>query len=256
MARMLQIGAAVMIADEIESFGSVYPSLPNVDQSALPVACDHDLAPISHLRFDPVSACNARCVFCHSDFSGAIRHLAPDDLQRATSRPMPQLNVLAVGCAYEPLMGKFFERYPAVISNLRGKAKARIITNGLLLHRNDLTPWIDFGVEYVHVSVHSHIADVYEQTMRNGAKFEQLAKNLADTRAKFPDLKVRFVNVITKTNDIDIPGYCRWALDEIGVDQIDLYKAEFVESPGSGMPAYNYRAALMPSAGQHSEHQF
>jgi len=138
---MLAIGGAVMSREDIgrDRYVSLYPIHPfGAAQGDLPKARPEDLAETAHLRFDPISACNARCVFCHSDFSHAVKHLTLDDLGAVAAVPMPKLHTISVGCAYEPLMGKFFEAYPSVLPSFRGQARARIITNGALLHRRDI----------------------------------------------------------------------------------------------------------------------
>ena len=70
---MLRIGNAIGIIEHIsgmEFLLSVYPSLPGVGLKTCREATQAETEPTTHLRFDPISACNVSCVFCHSDFSG------------------------------------------------------------------------------------------------------------------------------------------------------------------------------------------
>lgn len=243
---MLSAGNSIVIRQEADGdiLASLYPTLPGVDRSSLRSIGAEDLAPVTHFRFDPVAACNVRCVFCHSDFSGQARQLDPQELATAFAFDMPSLRTIAVGCAYEPTMSKHFEAYPQVLSAYRGKARARIITNGLLLHRKDLAPWAAFGVEYLHVSVHSHLPDVYEQTMRSGADLDQLAHNLKQVRIEFPEIPIHLINVVCRTNTVAIADYCRWAFDEIGASEVMLARAYFSETPSPGYPAASYVAEV------------
>lgn len=248
---MLAINNAIIQFEHMPGagrFASLYPSLNNVDGSKLARATAADLAEVVHLRFDAVSACNARCVFCHSDFSGPVRQLALDDLRAVLDHPMPALHTVAIGCAFEPLIGKLFERYPEVLAPYRGQAQTRIITNGFLLDKRDIGPWVDFGLEYLHVSLHSHIPEVYEQTMQGSVRLDRVARNLTYVRTRFPGIRVVLINVISRANNKDVPGYCRWAFDEVGADQIVLYRAEISSAPAPGSPAFHSPDAALTDA--------
>lgn len=244
---MLKVSGAILINDLVSGtdvVATLYPALPRVDVDSLPGATAEHFAPLTHLRFDTVNACNLSCVFCHSDFSATAKQLPLNDLRTAISYPMPKLVTISVGCAYEPLMGRYFEQYPTVLHDLRGRAHARIITNGLLLHRKDIGSWADFGLDYIHASVHSHIPDVYERTVRNAGDLRQVTRNLKDVKQKH-HAKIRIVNVISKINNVDVPGFCRWAFDELGVDMVDLYRAVFSDDPLPGYPAASYLPAAI-----------
>jgi hypothetical protein len=137
-------------------------------------------------------------------------------------------------------MGKHFEKYPESIEHLRRHVVADIVTNGLLLNKKDIAPWVDFGLGCLHVSVYSHIAEVYERTGRNGGRFKQIEENLLETRRRFPNLDISITNPVSKSNDVDMAGFCRWAFEHIGATEIDLRRAVFVDAPSPGYPAYTY----------------
>ena len=239
---MRAINQAIIQFEEMPGagrFASLYPSLNNVDAAALAPATAADLAEVVHLRFDAVSACNARCVFCHSDFDAPVRQLALEQLSAVLDHPMPKLNTLAIGCAFEPLIGKLFERYPEVMARYRGQAQARIVTNAYLLDKRDIGPWVDFGLEYLHVSLHSHIPEVYERTMQGAVRLPRVVSNLAEARRRFPGLRLLLINVVTKANNRDLAGYCRWGFEELGADQIVLWRAEIATQPLPGSPAFH-----------------
>ena len=250
----LRVGRSVLIAyvrDEKPYEAFLYPTLPNVDQQSLLEAPLDILSAVPHLRIDTVNACNYDCVFCHSDFSAKIKQLEVEDFAEAlVNNKFPQLECITLGCAYEPLMGKYFERYPGAIQEFRGKLKARIVTNGGLLHRKDLAPWVEFGLEKLYVSVYSHIADLYNKTARGAGDFKQLEQNLLETRRRFPGLEITLVNPITKTNDVGLGEYCRWAFDYIGVASVDLRRAFFDEKPAPGYPAYTFKDAAIAELGR------
>jgi hypothetical protein len=48
------------------------------------------------------------------------------------------------------------------------------------------------------------------------------------------------VNVICKENYGNLGDYCRWAFDEVGVDQIEVYLAAFPDGRMPGHPAKDY----------------
>ena len=162
----------------------------------------------------------------------------------------PHLQLITLGCAYEPLMGKDFERYPGAIQELHEKLKVRIVTNGALLHRKDIAPWVDFGLEKLYVSVYSHIPELYEGTARGAGDFKQIEKNLLETRRRFPTLEITLTNPISKANDVDIVGFCRWAFDYVGASSVDLRRAFFVEKPAAGYPAFTYTEAATAELGR------
>jgi hypothetical protein len=217
---MLRIGNAIAIPEETPNgfaLTLIYPSLPRIDHSSLRDATLDDFERVRHLRFDPVSACNRRCAFCHSDFSGRVTQLIPQLFSEGISFPMSRFENLAVGCAYEPPMGKFFQQYPSLMAHLRDQSiRARIITNGLVLHKKDISPWVEFGLEYIHVSAHSHIPDVYEPAIHRRTSLKQLTENLRNARLGHPSLRTQMVNVICKENYGNLGDCCRWAFDEVG----------------------------------------
>jgi hypothetical protein len=77
-----------------------------------------------------------------------------------------------------------------------------------------------------------------------GVPLDRVARNLAQVRRRFPGLRLLLINVVSRVNNRDLPGYCRWAFDEVGADQIVLYRAEISSAPEPGSPA-----AQSPEAG-------
>lgn len=250
-----RVGKSILLAESQtdQTFAAtLYPALPNVDVERLPEAPPHVLRAIPHLRVDTVNGCNLECVFCHSDFSGKVAHLKADDFAEAIGgNKFANLQLLTFGCAYEPLLGRHFEDFPqAMRARLNQVVGSEIVTNGLLLHRKDLAPWRELGMKKLYVSVYSHIADIYEKTGRGGARFNQIELNLLEVRRRFPTLEIMLVNPICKSNDVDLPNFCRWAFDHIGVQSVDLRRAFFVENPSAGYPAYTYKAAASAELGR------
>lgn len=252
--RNLRVGRSVLMADmraETRYHAFLYPVLPNVDWASLPEAPLDVLGAISDLKVDTVNACNYDCVFCHSDFSAKTKQLEVEDFADALGNGrFPLLQCITLGCAYEPLMGKYFEDYPDAIPDLKGRLKVRIVTNGALLHRKDLGPWAEFGLEKLFVSVYSHIPEVYDRTARGAGDFRQLERNLLDTRRRFPALEINLTNPLTKSNDVDVGDFCRWAFEYIGVNSVDLRRAFFDEKPAPVYPAYTYKEAATALLGR------
>jgi sulfatase maturation enzyme AslB (radical SAM superfamily) len=189
-----------------------------------------NLSEIERFRFDPVSACNARCVFCFADFANIpVRQLPMEDLELAMSLPTLQTSNISVGCSYEPLLGKNFEKYPALLRRYQRDWKVIIATNGLNLNKKDLTPWVDLGFDHLHVSIHSNKDHIYDRVLGTKNGLKQVEANMRETRKRFPRLDIRVTNVISKDNSENLLDYCRWAFDELGVNRVELYRALFYD---------------------------
>lgn len=212
------IGKAILIAHP-ENNGireaTLYPSLPYIDQLLLPCPSPEICLAVRHLRIDTVNSCNLSCVFCHSNFSAKVKHLDVEDFAEALlDKKFSNLKLITLGCAYEPLMGKNFEKFADSIQSLRNVIKANIVTNGLLFHKKDIAPWVEFGLQKIYVSVYSHIAEIYSRTARNGGKFEQIEMNLLDIRKNYPSLDIHIVTPICKTNDTNVTEFCDWVFEK------------------------------------------
>ncbi|NWF56268.1 MAG: radical SAM protein [Syntrophaceae bacterium] len=230
---------------------TIYPALPGIDVHSLHEAESSVLHAIPHLRIDTVNACNLNCVFCHTDFSAGIKHMETDDFAFVMSpATLPCLKMITLGCAFEPLLGKHFDEFPSIIQRQRGKITVEIVTNGTLLHKKDLVPWVELGLTKLYVSVFSHIDFVYERTGRGGARLQQIETNLLNVRKRFPNIEIVLVNPVCKANDVDLPGFCRWAFEHIGASSVDIRRAFFVDNPSPGHPAFTYKTAATEELGR------
>jgi hypothetical protein len=242
----------ILIAEPAEHgayAATLYPALPRVETQALDEAPSSVLGAIPHLRIDTVNSCNLACVFCHSDFSAKAKHLGLSEFSESLNA-FPGLKQITMGCAYEPLMGRNFEKFPGVIPHFRGSITSEIVTNGTLLGRKDIGSWVEFGLGRLYVSVYSHIADIYERTGRGAARFTQIEENLLNTRKRFPELDIVIVNPISRSNDTDLPGFCRWAFDHMGATTVDLRRAFFADTPSPGYPASTFFPAAKENLGR------
>lgn len=226
--------------------GTLYPNLAFVNRNSLLNAPIDVLQQIHHLRIDTINACNLSCVFCHSDFSGKVEHLQLEDFSLSK---FPNLKMITLGCAYEPLMGKNFELFPKSISEIKGMIDVNIVTNGLLLHKKDISPWVQFGLKSLYVSVYSHIIDVYERIARKEAKFKQIEMNLLDIRQRYPSLEVNIVTPVCKSNNVEIAAFCDWVFEKIGAKSLDIRRAFFVSNPKASYPAYSYWQSVILETG-------
>lgn len=118
------------------------------------------------------------------------------------------------------------------------------------MHRKDIAPWVEFGLDRLYVSVYSHIPELYEGTARGAGNFKQLEQNLLETKRRFPALEITLTNPISKANDVDLGGFCQWAFNYVGASSVDLRRAFFIENPATGYPAFTYTRAATAELGR------
>ena len=75
--------------------------------------------------------------------------------------------------------------------------------------------------------------------MQGAVRLPRVVSNLAEARRRFPGLRLLLINVVTKANNRDLAGYCRWGFEELGADQIVLWRAEIAAQPLPGSPAFH-----------------
>lgn len=219
--------------------GSILTLLPETHRGLNEIALldQEDLSNVQRLRFDPIRACNLRCGFCNANFDKVpVSYISVDDIAGVLKRDdLPKLSIVTLGCAYEPLLAKNLRDYLAAIIDTRPGLRLQIVTNGVLLQKHDLTDYLNEHIDLLHISVHSHIPDVYEAvTQRNDLR--KLEEAIPKVRAACPNLHIHMVNVLSSINNHDLPGFVRWAFD-LGASTVRLKRAFLAEEAQSGSPA-------------------
>ena len=202
---------------------------------------------VFRLRFDPVNACNAKCVFCGTAFPKKVPRLDLVEFRRALKFLLRnKLRYLDFGCGYEPLIAPNFEEVSRLL--LEEKVADRVdlltlVTNGHFLHRKNLDILVEAGLGMIHLSLHSHIPDIYRATMGAG-DLKQTEKNILAIKEKYPHVMIQLVNVVTPINKVDLPGFVRWGMDRLKADKIVLRRAYWDEKPMPDSPMIKYVEAI------------
>ena len=183
-----------------------------------------DLTDVLKFRFDPVNVCNLACVFCTTDLRAKHAQISLNSLENILSKISKTCRRISVGCSYEPLMAKNIDDYLEIThkyanENFINKPIVTMITNGLLLDKRKLKN-LHF-LDWIHISVHSHIKDNFEKIERK-AKFETLVSGIKDIRNRFNDLNIHIEFVANDKNKNDVEGFIPWAFNELKVDSLNI----------------------------------
>ena len=184
-----------------------------------------DLSEVVKFRFDPVNVCNLACVFCTTDLKAKHGQISPSSFEKILNKVSQSCRRIALGCSYEPTMAKNLDEYFLIVKKMLAENKFKykpvvtFITNGLLLDKRNLDN-IDF-LDWVHISVHSHIKENFEKIMRK-AKFETLVSNIKLLRNKFKNLNIHIEFIANKENKHDVEGIIPWVFDELKVDSLNI----------------------------------
>jgi hypothetical protein len=187
-------------------------------------ALKRDLSAVERIRFDPVNACNLRCVFCPHDLERPHAQLSLDLLEEVLSRVTDTCRRIVMGCAFEPTMAKNFTAYGELVKRTASRFKSapvfNILTNAILLDRRDIAPFADI-VSWLHISCHSHLPEKYLALQPRG-DFWTVEANIRRVRQDYPNLRVHLECVVTPLNLPDAIEYIRWGFGAMDVNTINL----------------------------------
>jgi len=223
-----------VLGDSINPQETNFPIKPNA-LNIFPIEDNHeylvqeslkrDLSQVEKLRFDPINQCNQACIFCPNNLKEKPARINHDSLQLLLLRISKTCNRLTFGCSYEPLMEKNISDYAKIIKStindhFENKPKINLVTNGLLLHKRDISSMIEL-CDWVHISIHSCRKDHFE-IIEKRSNFDLLTSNVKNLRKQYNNLRIHIEMVINKINIGDADEYVTWAYNELGVNSINM----------------------------------
>ena len=182
------------------------------------------------IRTDIVNFCNIRCSMCHfGDYTPpTMLRVSPEKFRQRFDGLEGRIETFYLSCACEPLClpVREFSAIADHVKNGLGVPDMRLITNAVTLRQNYCDAVIEHGVSEIHISIDSHIKDVFE-TIRCGANFEKVVANirrLRDTkRARGVEHPTIQFNVVLMRSNIEtLPDFIDFA-HELGCQQISMF---------------------------------
>ena len=151
------------------------------------------------VRFDPNNDCNVHCVYCHNHRSKEI--IDTGEFRAFLEENILSVNHFQVGCIMEPTLDPRLCELMTMIAGSRGKPGRTFVlqTNGILLHRHDLSTMRDAGLTHLSVSIDA--ADpVTHKTLRGGTSLPKVLSNLASFHKYCSSIDMVFITTVTTLN--------------------------------------------------------
>ena len=181
--------------------------------------------PIS-LHIEPTTRCNLRCGMCLSPLWGrkGMEMSFPNFKKIIDQFPLlVTINLQGIG---EPLLNKDIFK---MIEYCKSKKMIVLFTtNGTLINEKVAEKFVDFGLDYIIVSIDGAVPETFEK-IRIGANFNQVIENIKNLIAIRGDAKkprVVFLFTGTSENIEELPQVLRLAKD-IGVDKMEAQDTHF-----------------------------
>ncbi|MBD3343730.1 MAG: radical SAM protein [Chitinivibrionales bacterium] len=133
------------------------------------------------IRFDPIIACNLRCLMCPFSDPEFIASKKPrfssDDIKRIGGMFFPLAYQCVVGCGAEPTV---YKDYLSILRMAKqyGVPHIGFTTNGQLLTQPKVRELFEIGIDEITLSMHGVKKQTYERFMVN-ASFEKFHEILA-----------------------------------------------------------------------------
>lgn len=151
------------------------------------------------LRFDSNNDCNVHCVYCHNSRSKAL--ISPEELTVFLDRNVEKVENFQVGCTMEPTLDPRLTDFLLLIGTSKGRPSKvfKLQTNGILLHRHDLSKMRDAGLNLVSVSIDSADPEIHK-ALRGGTSMAKVHGNILALRQTLPEVKIQFITTVNKLN--------------------------------------------------------
>ena len=151
------------------------------------------------IQLDTNLTCNLHCLYCHNDRSTKL--MSKEDFIKFVEEQVLEVNDFQIGCAMEPTMDKRLVEFAKIVANSKAKPKRafRLQTNATLLDRHDLKALKEAGITVFTISIDTVNPEVHKE-LRGGSDLEKILNNIAELRAQWPEVTIRFVTTVNKLN--------------------------------------------------------
>jgi sulfatase maturation enzyme AslB (radical SAM superfamily) len=150
------------------------------------------------LFIEPISACNADCVYCPNVRSGF--RLDPSMLKSFLEEQVARLERVQLGCEHEPTTHFGLTSYFELLAGLsRPPREIALVTNGTLLHRHKVKAWAELGLKRLMVSIDTTDPEL-NKIQRPGTDLVRILQNLKWFRDQAPEVELEILSVVTALN--------------------------------------------------------
>jgi hypothetical protein len=127
--------------------------------------------------------------------------LNKEDFIKFIDEQVLEVNDFQIGCAMEPTMDKRLVEFAKIIANSKAKPKRafRLQTNATLLDRHNLNVLKEAGITVFTISIDTINSEVHKE-LRGGSDLEKILGNIAELRAQWPEVTIKFVTTVNKLN--------------------------------------------------------
>lgn len=185
------------------------------------------LAKVTELKSYPIrcyyettNRCNLRCEMCGQSFFKGARNTMPREAIDRLSPVFKWLEEISIFGYGEALLVDYIEE---LLDRIPERAASRLVTNGILLTKENNRMLVDHGLKILFISIDSVKEDTYKQ-IRGVDKLGEIKENIRDLVAykkekgvAYPEISLTFVSM--KRNVDQLPDFIRMA-HSLGVDSV------------------------------------
>lgn len=180
---------------------------------------------------DPILACNFRCKMCNFSNENYVKEkmkgiLKEEDLEQICKASFKNAIKLQIGCAAEPTLFKHNQKLIEIAVRYR-VPHISMVTNGNLLTKEDVSNYVNSGLNEFIISVHGVTRKTYENFMEKGSfdLFHQTLAIITEQKKVNPKLLLRINYTFNEDNFHELTGllnsYNNYSIDVIQLRAID-----------------------------------
>lgn len=178
------------------------------------------------LRIDPALHCNLECRMCYfsdNDLKKKYKGLLNEEEMKGIARMLfPRALQVVIGCGAEPTIHKNFMMLVEE-ANKYGVPNVSMVTNGLLLTKEQLERMAQLNLKELIISMHGVTKEVYERMMTKGEheKFINLLEMVKELRTRYQYPKIRINYTVNRENLLDLKEFFK-VYDSYPIDVVQL----------------------------------